>query len=90
MNGRKLPTPEKHCRTLRLYIFDSDNFQGGRKESISVAGNTVGEYESFRSGRWIEVPISAAETPWGRISVVARNLRDGSNAVVSLVRFVKR
>ena len=72
-----------------LFIIDGDNFQGGRKESIRVVGKPIGEYDSFQTGRWIEVPISAADTASGRISVVAKNLKLNANAVVSLVRFVK-
>jgi hypothetical protein len=76
--------------TLKLYIIDGDNFMGGRKQSITVAGKLVGEYENFQSGRWIEVPISAADTASGRILVVAKNLKPKANAVVSFVRFVKK
>lgn len=81
--------PKDVAGTLRLFIIDGDNFQGGRKESVAVAGKPVGEYESFQAGRWIEVPISASETAKGRISIVAKNLKPGANAVVSLVRFVR-
>lgn len=81
--------PKNTAGTLKLYIIDGDNFQGGRKESIRVAGKSIGEYDSFQTGRWIEVLISAADTASGRISVVAKNLKAGANAVVSLVRFVK-
>jgi len=75
--------------TLKLYIIDGDNFNGGRYESISVAGKTVGEFKDFQSGRWIEVPISAADTASGKITVAAKNLKPTSNAVISLIRFVK-
>jgi hypothetical protein len=81
--------PKGASGTLKLYIIDGDNFQGGRKESIAVAGKLVGEYDSFQAGRWVEVLISAVDTGSGRISVVAKNLKPGGNAVVSIVRFVK-
>jgi len=84
-----LTCPKNVAGTLKLYIIDGDNFGGGRKESISVAGKPIGEYESFQTGRWIEVPVSASDTASGRISVVARNLNPQANAVVSLVKFVK-
>ena len=73
--------------TLRMFILDGDNFTGGRRQAITVADKPVGEYENFQSGRWIEVPISAADTAGGRIPVVMKNLKPGANAVVSFVRF---
>lgn len=78
--------PKGASGTLRLYIIDGDNFQGGRKQSITVAGRLIGEYENFQQGQWIEVPITAADTAEGCIPVVAANLREGSNAVVSCIR----
>ena len=80
--------PKGASGTLKLFIIDGDNFQGGRKESITVAGKLVGEYDSFQTGRWVEVPISAGDTASGRVPVVVKNLTPGGNAVVSQVRFV--
>jgi hypothetical protein len=79
--------PKRVSGTLRLFILDGDNFTGGRKQSVSVEGKLIGEYESFQSGQWIEVPISADDTSDGRIPVVIKNLKPGANAVVSLIRF---
>ncbi len=81
--------PKDVAGTLKLYIIDGDNFHGGRKQSISVAGRLLGEYESFGNGRWVEVPATAADTASGRVSVVAKNLKPEANAVISLVRFVE-
>ncbi len=64
-----------------------NNFGGGRKESVSVGGKPIGEYESFQSGQWVEVPVAAADTSGGRIPVVIKNLKPGANAVVSIVKF---
>lgn len=80
--------PKGVSGTMRLFILDGDNFQGGRKQSVTVAGKLLGEYENFQSGKWIEVPISAADTSNGSIPVVMKNLKPGSNAVVSIVRVV--
>jgi hypothetical protein len=80
--------PKGASGTLKLFIIDGDNLAGGRKESVTVAGKLVGEYDSFQSGRWIEVPILAADTAAGRVPVVIKNLKVGANAVVSIVRFV--
>lgn len=81
--------PKQSAGTLKLFIIDGDNFQGGRKESISVSGKLIGEYENFQTGQWIDVPITASDTKAGRISVVAKNLKPGANAVISIVRFVE-
>jgi hypothetical protein len=79
--------PKESAGTLRLYIIDGDNFQGGREESITVAGKLIGSYKDFQAGQWIQVPISGADTASGRIPIVIKNLKPGANAVVSLVRF---
>lgn len=79
--------PKGVSGTLRMFIIDPDNFGGGRKQSITVAGRLIGEYEGFQSGRWIEVPIAASDTSTGRIPVVMKNLKPRSNAVVSILRF---
>ena len=81
--------PKGSAGTLKFFIYDSDNYCGGRKESVKVAGKLVGEYESFQAGRWIEIPISAADTASGCIPVVIKNTKPGANAVVSLIRFVR-
>jgi len=80
--------PKGAAGTLRMYIIDGDNFAGGRKQSVAVAGRLIGVYANFQAGRWIEVPVSAADTARGRVAVVMKNLKPGGNAVVSLVRFV--
>ena len=73
--------------TLKLFILDGDNV--GRKESVTVAGRKIGEYENFQQGRWVEAPISAADTAQGRIGVAIENLKPGSTAVVSQIHFVE-
>jgi hypothetical protein len=79
--------PKGSSGTLRLFIIDGDNLGGGRKESVTVMGRLIGEYESFQTGKWIEVPISSADTAKGRIPVAIKNLKPGANAVVSQIRF---
>jgi hypothetical protein len=82
--------PKGASGMLRMFILDGDNFQGGRKQSIKVAGRMIGEYESFQTGKWIEVPISATDTASGRIPVVMKNLNPSANAVVSQIRFLTK
>jgi hypothetical protein len=81
--------PKGAAGTLRLYLLDGDNFYGGRRESVTVAGRLIGEYENFQAGRWVEVPISASDTANGDIPVVIKNLKEKANAVVSKVQFVE-
>ena len=84
----EIKCPKGAAGTLRLFIIDGDNFEGGRKQSVTVAGRLVANFENFQKGQWVEVPISAADTADGGIPVVIKNEREGSNAVVSLIRFV--
>jgi hypothetical protein len=84
----EIKCPKGAAGTLRLFIIDGDNFEGGRKQSVTVAGRLVANFENFQKGQWVEIPISAADTAEGGIPVVIKNEREGSNAVVSIIRFV--
>ena len=79
--------PKKVSGTLRFFVIDPDNFVGGRKQTVVVEDKLIGQYENFQAGQWIEVPVSVADTADGSISVAMKNLKPGSNAVVSYVRF---
>ncbi len=72
---------------LKVFIIDPDNFAGGRKQRISVAGREIGIFENFQKGRWVEVEISSEDTKDGVIRIVIDNLKEGGNAVVSFVQF---
>lgn len=85
-----LVCPKGVSGTLKLYLLDGDNFAGGRKQAVIVAGRLIGEYEEFQAGKWVEVPISEADTSRGRISVVLKNRKPQSNAVVTYVRFLEK
>jgi hypothetical protein len=85
----QLGLPKGAKGLLRLYIIDPDSYQGGRKESIVVGGNTVGVFEHFQEGRWIEVPIGPDKTADGKLSVQIVNAREGANAVLSKVEWVE-
>jgi Protein of unknown function (DUF2961) len=78
--------------TLRLYIIDPDNFGGGdgRKETIVVAGKTVGTYDHFQGGRWIEARVNSDDTADGKLDVRIVNARDGANAVVSKIEWTEK
>jgi hypothetical protein len=88
--GFQLYLPKNAGGTLRLYIIDPDNFQGGRKETIIVGGNTVGTFEHFQDGRWVEVPVTSDKTADGNLSIQIVNAREGANAVLSKVEWQEK
>lgn len=82
--------PKGATGTLRLYITDPDNFQGGRKETIEVGGETVGTFENFQQGRWIDVPAGPEKTADGKLRIKVINARTGSNAVLSDIIWIEK
>lgn len=85
-----LNLPKGVSGTLRLYIIDPDNFQGGRKETIVVGGETVGTFEGFQKGRWIDVPVNSEKTADGKLTIQVINARLGSNAVLSDILWMEK
>jgi hypothetical protein len=85
----EVTTPKNTAGTLRLYLIDLDHFFGGRKQTVTVAGKSLGTIENFDQGRWLEQPLTAAETAAGKISIQVSNAREGSNAVISMVEWVQ-
>ena len=73
---------------MRLYVIDPDNFQGGRKQTVTIAGKALGIVENFQKGRWLEQSISSNESADGKIVISARNARQGSNAVISIIEWL--
>jgi hypothetical protein len=86
----ELTVPKGQRGTVRLYVIDPDNFEGGRKQTVSVAGKSLGLIENFQGGRWLEQPIGPEESADGKILIRASNARDGSNAVISVIEWVAR
>ena len=86
----QLNLPAHAAGALRLYIIDPDNYQGGRKESVVVGGKTIGTYDHFQDGRWIEVPVDSDETAVGTLSVRIVNARDNANAVLSKIEWSEK
>lgn len=83
----ELSVPKAAQGVVRLYVIDPDNFEGGRKEEVIVAGKSLGMAEHFQEGRWFEQPVGPAESADGKILIQARNLRKGSNAVISIIEW---
>lgn len=85
----ELSVPKGKKGIVRMYVIDPDNFQGGRKQTVTVAGKPLGLIENFQKGRWLEQPIGSNESADGKILIQARNTRDRSNAVISIIEWVQ-
>ena len=84
----ELTIPKASQGTVRLYVIDPDSFQGGRKQTVTVAGKSLGLIENFQKGHWLEQSISSNESAEGRILIQANNARQGSNAVISIIEWI--
>ena len=71
----ELSVPKAAQGTVRLHVIDPDNFEGGRKEEVIVAGKSLGAVERFQDGRWLERVVNSEESAEGTIPIQARNLR---------------
>jgi Protein of unknown function (DUF2961) len=85
----ELTVPKGTAGTVRVYVIDPDNFEGGRKEQVFVAGDDLGTVANFQSGKWLEHPVTAAQTADGKVLVRAVNARTGSNAVLSIIEWLQ-
>ena len=86
----ELTVPQGASGLLRVYVIDPDSFQGGRKETVSIAGEEVGTVQNFQEGRWLERHVGADKTADGKVRVRAVNVRKGSNAVISIIEWVEK
>ncbi len=84
----ELTVPKGIGGQVRVFCIDPDNFEGGRKERLSIAERDLGLLEHFQEGRWVEHRVGAEETAGGKVVIRATNDRQGSNAVISIVEFV--
>ncbi|MCX8108529.1 MAG: DUF2961 domain-containing protein [Verrucomicrobiae bacterium] len=85
----ELTVPPGARGKLRLYVIDPDNFEGGRKQRVSVDGHSV-DLDNFVEGRWIEQHLGTNETGDGIVLIRATNMRKGSNAVISKVEWLNQ
>jgi hypothetical protein len=83
-----LTVPPGASGTVRVFMIDPDDFEGGRKQTVSIAGESLGTIEKFTDGRWLQQLVTPAQTATGKILVRAANARKGSNAVISIVELV--
>ena len=84
----ELAVPKKSQGTVRVYVIDPDNFVGGRRQKVTIAGRSLGLIESFQDGRWLEQHITPRDSSDGMVLIEAHNARDGSNAVISIVEWL--
>jgi hypothetical protein len=80
--------PRGAAGTLRVYLIDPDEFQGGRKESLRIGGADLGTFEKLKRGKWIERPLTEKDTAEGTVRVRAANAREGANAAISIIQWV--
>jgi len=84
----ELSVPQNASGLLRLYVIDPDTFEGGRRQTVSVNGKSLGLIENFQAGRWLQQRITAQDRRDGKVLIQARNERDSSNAVISIIEWV--
>lgn len=85
----ELTVPQKAEGTLRLYLIDPDSFEGGRKQEILLGDRSIGVFEKFQEGRWIEIPVTGDMTADGKLLTRVANRTGKGNAVISMVEWVK-
>jgi len=85
----ELTVPKGAEGIVRLFMIDPDDFEGGRKQKVAVAGKPLGLVENFQSGRWLEQRLWASDTASGKVLTSATNARRGSNAVLSIIEWVE-
>jgi hypothetical protein len=87
----EVTVPTGTAGTLRLHFVDGRN--QGLRQRLLVESVVIGDYEDFGGpGKYVEVPIAAADTADGKFEVVIQRLPGGTNspgALVSLVEFME-
>jgi len=86
----ELTVPKKTRGTVRLFVIDPDDFEGGRKQTMRVAGKSLGLVENFQEGRWLEQQITPDDSAEGKVLIQARNAQQSSNAVISIIEWIGR
>lgn len=82
-----LEMPRGVAGKLRLLLADGDNFGGGRKETITVAGHKLGPFANFQKPLWVELNLEPGDTKEGIVPIRIDNAREGANVVVSEIEF---
>jgi serine/threonine-protein kinase len=82
----ELRVPPRTAGKLRLFFTQMKG--EGRKQKVLVQGKTIGDFQDFDSGKWVEVPQTAGDTKEGKIEITVQNLVPSINAVISEIEFV--
>jgi hypothetical protein len=86
----ELTVPKGATGLVRVFVIDPDSYEGGRKETVSVAGEDIGTVQDFQEGKWLEHQVGSDKTANGKVLVRAVNARKGSNAVISIIEWVEK
>jgi len=84
----ELTVPKNAAGIVRVYAIDPDRFEGGRRQTVSVAGKSLGLLQDFREGRWLELRVGPEQSSEGKLIIQARNEQVGSNAVISIIEWL--
>ncbi|MDM8004652.1 MAG: hypothetical protein QUV05_00660 [Phycisphaerae bacterium] len=86
----ELTVPKKAEGTLRLFIIDPDNFDGGRKQEVFIGDKSMGTFDKFQEGRWVEARVTGDMTTEGKLMIKATNRAGKGNAVISIIEWVAK
>jgi hypothetical protein len=84
-----LSVPKGSAGMARLFVTDPDQYQGGRKQEVFVAGQSLGVVQHFDDGKWLEQHLTPQQTAEGQVSIRIVNRREEANAVISIVQWVE-
>jgi len=83
-----LQVPAGAAGRVRVFVIDPDRFAGGRAEQVLVEDREAGVVRDFKEGKWIEAPVTAADTADGLVVITAKNLKPDGNAAMSIVEWI--
>ncbi len=86
----ELQIPKQTAGVARVFVIDPDNFEGGRKERLTIAGDDLGQVENFSDGKWLEQQLNPQQTSEGKVLVRATNSRQKANAVISIIEWIEK
>jgi hypothetical protein len=97
----QLLCPKRASGTLKLFLSDGEKAgtwapqekapflpNSHLRFDVTVAGRLVGEYANFGKGKWVEAPVSAADTAEGVIPITIKRAA-GPDAALSEIVFVE-
>jgi len=85
----ELTVPKGTSGLVRLFMIDPDQFQGGRREEVFVAGQSIGVVTDFTEGKWLQHLVRADQTGSGKVPIRITNANKESNAAISIIEWVE-